>query len=285
MRDVVMQSIESTAPMMQARDHRLKVVLPQEEIMLYADPVRIKQILINLLNNAGKYTEPGGEIELSCQRQGGFVSIRVKDSGIGIASDTLSHIFDPFRRLGSTPHIGTGLGIGLSLTKKLVQMHDGTIEAESDGIGFGSTFTVRIPIQTQLPATHGVLENITQKRELGRSRILIVDDNEPAARGLEKLLMYHRQDVRSAYTGAEALDALKSFNPDVILLDIGLPDMDGYQVARSLRAGGWSGTLIALTGYGQDSDRVESQQAGFDYHLVKPVSVSNILAILETAQP
>jgi len=279
-RDIVQQSIESTARFLQSRGHTLKVRLPEEDVFIFVDPVRIKQIVINLLNNAGKYTDPGGEIELTCERQGEFVSIRIKDNGVGIASAALPKIFDPFRRLGPTPHIGTGLGIGLSLTKRLVQMHDGTIEAESEGPGKGSTFTVRIPMRDAVPTAQTPGQPVKEKRALGRTRILIVDDNEAAAKGLEKLLVHHDQDVRSIYSGKNVLDAVASFAPDVILLDIGLPDIDGYEVARMLRAQGFSRSIVALTGYGQDSDRLRSLEAGFDYHLVKPVSVSNILAIL-----
>ena len=283
-RDVVRQSVESTVRFLQSRNHTLTVTMPEEELFLFADPIRVTQILINLLNNAGKYTEPGGAIELFGARAGGLVSIGIRDNGMGIEPDVLPTIFSPFRRIGPTPHSGTGLGIGLSLTKRLVEMHGGRIEAKSAGPGQGSTFTVYLPITEERPPAKEAVPQVVPAVPR-RARVLVVDDNEAAARGLEKLLMHHGQEVRTVFTGAGALDLVSTFEPDMTLLDIGLPDMDGYQVIRALRASGWHGTVVALTGYGQESDRMETKDAGFDHHLVKPVSVSTILDLLKDTPP
>lgn len=284
LQDVISQSVESTAGFLQSRRHSLRTSMPNEPILLFADPVRLKQVFINLLNNAGKYTEPGGTIHISCEVRDTTVLVTVRDSGIGIDSKHLPHIFHPFRRVGPAIHVGTGLGIGLSLTKRLVEMHGGTIRAESEGPGTGSTFTVSLPRPAQLPMPKMPPQE-TRGENTVRSRILIVDDNAAAAYGLQKLLAHHGQDVRTILSGTEALAVVPDYKPDVVLLDIGLPDMNGYEVAKQLRASGWSRTIVALTGYGQDTDKLEAKNAGIDHHLVKPVSVVDIVAIISRQRP
>ncbi len=282
-KDMVSQSVESTAKFLQQRQHRIQIQYENENAIVFADPIRLKQILINILNNAGKYMDEGGSIKLTTKTEGSSLKIQVTDTGIGISPEILPNIFDPFQRVSPATSSSTGLGIGLSLTKQLVEMHDGTIEATSDGIGKGSVFTVRLP----LPASRSMSRPtpVTQTRApASSSRILIIDDNEAAAMGLQKLLQHHKHDVSVVFTGETGVRTVAQLQPEVVLLDIGLPDINGYEVARTLRAAGFKGTIIALTGYGQSGDKEESKQAGFDHHLVKPVSVADILSLLRETQ-
>lgn len=274
-KDIVSQSVESAANFLQERKHGLKVVHENEEAAIYADPIRMKQILINILNNAGKYMDVGGKIELTTIREGNFIVFRITDTGVGISSELLPNIFDPFRRVSPSSKSSTGLGIGLSLTKQLVEMHGGSIEAHSEGEGKGSSFAVYMPLPT-LP-TPEVVPVEPPLEYTFKKHILIIDDNEAAVLGLKKLLEYHHQVVYTALTGENGISAAKNHSPEVILLDIGLPDIDGYDVARQLRREGYTGALIALTGFGQKGDQEESKKAGFDFHLVKPVSIGDIL--------
>ena len=279
LQEIIARSVESVRDFVRSRDHDLRISLPDEDIMLHADPVRIQQIVINLLNNAVKYTDPGGDIELKVEEQNGNAVIRVTDNGIGIEPDKHTSIFEAFKQVkSSTPH-GTGLGIGLFLTKQLVGMHGGRIEAASLGLGRGSVFTVYLPLPSQKRLAE-VSAHMKGTPTIEKTRILIVDDNRAAADGIQKLLTHRGHEVETAYSGKHALETSESFAPDVILLDIGLPDLDGYEVARQLRSSGWSGKIIALTGYGQESDLSRSKLAGFDRHLVKPVGVDDIVTIL-----
>lgn len=283
LQDVISQSVESTAGFLQSRRHSLRTSMPKEPVLIFADPVHLKQVFINILNNAGKYTEPGGTIHVSCEVRDTTVLVTVRDSGMGIARKHLPHIFHPFRRLGPAMQVGTGLGIGLSLTKRLVEMHGGTIQAESEGEGAGSTFTISLPRPAQMPMP-AMPPQETRGGKTVRSRILIVDDNAAAAYGLQKLLTHHGHEVRTILTGTEALTAVPLYRPDVVLLDIGLPDKNGYEVARQLRSSGWDHPIIALTGYGQDTDKLEAKNAGIDHHLVKPVSVTDVIVIISRIQ-
>lgn len=279
LQDIVRLSIASVQELARARRLTLSVDVPEEDIFIHVDPVRTKQILINLLNNACKYTEPGGSILLSCRASGGMLRIAVKDTGIGIAAQTMPQLFLPFK-LGRPSQHGTGLGVGLFLTKHIVEMHGGRIEAHSDGPDTGSTFIVTIPLLQQTPALPKSAS--IEQPSTDAKRILIVDDNAPAANGLQKLLTHYGHTPHTVYTGYDAFTATTNFIPAVILLDIGLPDMSGYDVARQLRASGYSGALVALTGYGQESDRLEAKNAGFNAHLIKPVGISDVLAVLAT---
>jgi signal transduction histidine kinase len=256
------------------------VVLPVESgITIEADPVRLQQIVLNLLHNASKYTQKAGTIELSCKINGTNAEVRVRDNGIGIPKGSLLEIFEPFRQVRATTRAGTGLGIGLWLTKRLVAMHAGSIKAESDGPGYGSSFTVCFPLAKEVPLPSKEKTKASEQA-LSPRRVLIIDDNEAAATGLKKLLAFKGHEVEAAYTGRSGIEMARTFLPQVILLDIGLPDLDGYAVAQQLRALGLPYTLIALSGYGQEEDKARARQAGFDQHLTKPVGIAEIEAIL-----
>ncbi len=276
LRDIIEQSVAAVKGYADERKHELRVTLPEEDMRFVADPIRIKQIVINLLNNACKYTKPGGRITLRCVRRGNELVLAVTDNGIGIAPHMLESIFEPFEQLDAQS--SAGLGIGLFLTKRLVEMHDGTIVAESAGEGAGSTFTVHLPLSTvaeMTPTTKTREDNSSATR-----RILIVDDNEAAADVMKTLLEHHGHSAHVAYSGKNALEVVNSVRPDIIFLDIGMPHMDGHEAARQIRNGGWGGKLVALTGYGQMEDRARANEAGFDHHLVKPVGIKDIVALL-----
>jgi CheY-like chemotaxis protein len=245
--------------------------------------VRLAQVLANLLNNSAMYTQKGGSISLRAQRSGDALSIAVHDNGAGIAADELPRLFEMFARGGptSTRHPG-GLGIGLSLAQRLAQMHGGIISARSEGAGRGSEFTVRLPlapVQAELPRIVR-----SANLSLARRRILVVDDNSDAADSLAMILEFLGADVRVAHDGKEALDVLPEYEPTVVLLDIGMPGMDGYEVARRIRAHseGRARTLVALTGWGQEKDRQRVREAGFDHHLVKPAELGALQALLQS---
>jgi signal transduction histidine kinase len=283
LQDIITKAVESSSSFLQSREHKLRISLPSEKVFLDADPVRLKQILINLLNNSGKYTEPGGRIELSADVERNHIVIQVKDTGMGIESDMLTAIFEPFNRVPRADIMSTGLGIGLSLTKRLVEMHGGTIWAESEGAGKGSTLTVRLPVAQEQPAV-APAQSIPYSAASGTGmRILIIDDNEDAAVGLKKLLSYHGHILEAAHTGRDGLHIAKHFMPDIVLLDIGLPDMDGYEVARQMKSAGID-SLVAITGYGQENDREKARDAGFVEHLVKPVGINDVITVLGALQ-
>jgi PAS domain S-box-containing protein len=287
---IVAGAVETVQPLIDAQDHQLLVRLPSESVPIDADPVRLAQVVGNLLTNAAKYTEPGGRIELTAQRDGGVAVLRIRDNGIGIAPDMLPRIFELFVQAAhGTTRTQGGLGIGLTLVKNLVEMHDGTVEARSEGLGKGSEFVVRLPISAQPRAED-------HEREVGRRglqplspsgyRLLIVDDNQDAANSLAALLRLQGHEVRVAFSGIAALEIAKTYAPDLVFLDIGMPSMDGYEVARQLRQqpGLEDSILVALTGWGQREDRRRTAEAGFNHHLVKPPdpnTVANVLAELK----
>jgi signal transduction histidine kinase len=283
----VEHALESVKPFIHSRGHTLEVTLPQEELFLDADPVRFEQILVNLLNNAGKYTDTGnGRITLVCSREGRFAVIRVADNGIGIAPEKLLGVFEPFGQRGAVLRTPGGLGIGLSLTKQLAELHGGVVEAHSEGLGAGSTFTVRMPLSSA-PEKPSVAPFSFVNRLRNRSTstlhkiILVVDDNEPAAKGLIALLNRQGHKAHMALTGADAIEKVQQLKPEVVILDIGLPDMNGYEVAKKIRAlAVRPRKLIALTGYGQEDDKAKSADAGFDAHLTKPVSLADVEEVL-----
>ncbi len=284
---VVRQAVETARTQIDDRRHHLSVTLPEESIRLEADPTRLEQILWNLLNNAAKYTEPGGQITLSAVRDRGEVVVRVRDTGIGIEPEMLPRLFQMFVQVGEhRKHAQGGLGIGLNLVRRLVKMHGGSIEVHSMGSGTGSEFVVRLPA---IPAGSGEPDRPVRDRRratepaLPRRRILVVDDNVDAANSLAKLLSrIYGQEVRVAHDGPSALGLVEGFQPEIVLLDIGLPGMDGHEVARRLRARpDFERTLlVALTGWGQETDRQKSREAGFDRHLVKPVDPVTLLDLL-----
>ncbi|HLW65486.1 MAG TPA: PAS domain S-box protein [Gemmataceae bacterium] len=279
---VLQHAIETSRPLIETEGHQLELQLPPEPVFVHADFVRLAQIFSNLLNNAAKFTPEGGRIEVKAGRQGDEAVISIKDNGIGIAPEHLPKLFEMFSQL--TPALERtqgGLGIGLTLSKGLVEMHGGMIEAHSDGPGNGSEFIVRLPVdKSARPAAPPAGQEAAPSE--ARFRILLVDDNRDTANTMAKLLRFLGHEIQAAYDGEEAVAAAKSFQPDVVLMDIGLPKLNGYEAARRIRAEPWGQemTLIALTGWGQDEDRRRSQEAGFDHHLVKPIRMAAIEKLL-----
>jgi len=274
---VVRNAVETVEPMVQASGHRLEVDLPREAVWLDGDVVRLGQILGNVLNNAVKYTDRGGRVVVRARREQEDVLVEVRDNGHGIAQDQLDRIFEMFARApGQTQG---GLGIGLALARRLVEMHGGTIAARSDGPGQGSEFVIRLPVVVAPGNSEGVTGRLGA---LPSKRILVVDDNRDAGDSLAMILRILGVDVRVARSGQEALAALDSFDADIVLLDIGMPDMDGYEVARRIRARGGSASpaIVAVTGWGQEQDRRRAKEAGFDHHLVKPADLQALNALL-----
>jgi PAS domain S-box-containing protein len=282
---LIREAIEGAQPLLEAGEHRLEVDLPSAPVYLHADPARLVQVFGNLVNNACKYTPRGGALAISAARSGSDVVVRVQDSGIGIPPDKLESIFDMFTRLEQTavPEQG-GLGIGLTLVKQLVAMHGGSIEARSRGQGRGSEFVVRLPALSSLPEASS---QASPERTLPRGRrILVVDDNRDAAEALAELLEILGNESHMAHSGREAIAAAERHRPDVVFLDIGLPELNGLEVCRRIRAEKWSAgmVLIALTGWGQEEDRRRSREAGFDGHLVKPVDLAELDRLLGGAK-
>jgi len=277
---VVRNAVETSEPVVQAGRHRLDVSLPGEALWLEGDPVRLAQILSNLLNNAAKYTPDGGLIKLSARRDGDGVLISVRDNGIGIATDGLSRIFEMFVREGrGGAQAQGGLGIGLTLSRRLAEMHGGTIEARSRGEGHGAEFIVRLPLAAA-PTSHA-----TPPRPLALAapmRVLVVDDNRDSAESLGMVLQMLGAEVTLAHDGHSAIDAFGAGNSSVVLLDIGLPGMDGYEVARRLRARhpDRHPTIVAVTGWGQEDDRRKAREAGIDHHIVKPADIDQLQHLL-----
>ncbi len=281
LRAVVARAVETARPLIEARGHDFTMDLPPEGLPVEGDAVRLAQVIANLLNNAAKYTEPGGRIRLSAGREGGEIVLRVRDTGVGIAPDVLPRVFDLFVQEAHPSNLSQGgLGIGLTLVKRLVEMHGGRVEAHSEGPGKGSEFVMRLPA-AEAPLPRPELGPTTGGSAAGR-RILVVDDNADSADSLAELLQFWGHEVRTAHSGAEALDAARDFRPDAVLLDLGMPDMNGYEAARLLRdRAGLNGTaFIALTGYGQDAERRRSAEAGFQAHLVKPVDPEELRKLL-----
>ena len=277
---LVNRSLAAVGPMIEGLQQELVVSLPEEPLWLNADPVRIVQVFENLLNNASKYTESKGRIELTAEPQNGQVLVRVRDTGVGIEPELLPHVFDLFTQSSrSLDRAQGGLGIGLTLVKSLVEFHGGSVSAESEGSGRGSTFLVRLPL------THETSKTEPEVRPAPTSvprRVLVVDDNVGAARMLSKLVMkLGDHHVEIAHDGHAALAMIRESHPDIVLLDIGLPGLDGYQVAREIRQDPQYDDvlLVALTGYGQKEDRQNSKDAGIDEHLVKPPSIDQVRSV------
>ncbi len=281
--NVIARAVETSRPLIDARRHQLSLSVPAEPIKVQADPVRLTQVVGNLLNNAAKYTEEGGQIDLQVERNCREAVIRVRDTGIGIPGDMLSSVFDLFTQAErSLDRSEGGLGIGLTLVRRLVEMHAGRVEAFSPGPNQGSEFVVHLPLLEEAAAPCGPINGAVPAPARGRQcRVLVVDDNVDAAESIAMLLRMAGHNVRAVYDGPEALNAAATFQPELILLDIGLPGMDGYEVARQLRSRTASRDtmLVAVTGYGQDEDFRRSREAGFDHHLVKPADPATLLSL------
>jgi signal transduction histidine kinase/ActR/RegA family two-component response regulator len=282
---VLTKAVEMTAPLLEQRSHHLQLTPPPEPLIVEGDSARLAQILANLLNNAAKYTDPGGWIHASVAREGEQVALRVRDSGTGISPEVLPKVFEMFVQDGrAIDRSQGGLGLGLAIVRSLVELHGGTVSAHSEGVGRGSEFVVRLPLakRSSQGASDASASSMPQPPEgsaLQSLRVLVVDDNRSAATLLAELLESAGFVTHSAFDGPTGLEAATAFRPDVALLDIGLPVMDGYELAGKLRAQALLENirLIALTGYGQESDRRRTQEAGFDLHLVKPVNFEQLL--------
>ncbi len=279
---VLQSALEASRPLIEQMGHTLSVTVPSQTILVEADVTRLAQVFVNLLNNAAKYSDRGGHIRLHVARAGSDVVVTVQDTGIGIAADQLPRIFEMFTQVDrSLEKSHGGLGIGLTLVKRLVELHGGGVEAHSDGPGHGSTFVVRLPVVVDAPTPHDLGEP-AETRATPTLRILIVDDNRDAADSLAMVLRLKSNDVRTAYDGKEGVDTAEAFRPDVILFDIGMPTLNGYEACRRIREQSWGSSivLIAVTGWGQDEDRRRSRDAGFDHHMVKPVDVPALINLL-----
>ncbi|HYF60535.1 MAG TPA: MEDS domain-containing protein [Burkholderiaceae bacterium] len=281
--DVLEQALEQSRPLIDQRAQSLSVSLPSRNVTVRADAVRLAQVFANLLHNAAKYTPSGGAVGLVTEVGDGVATVRVRDTGAGIPSSMLESIFNLFTQLPrSLARSEGGLGIGLTLVKRLTEMHGGTVSASSEGAGTGAEFTVTLPIASSGDAMRAP-ESASAASVAGAGRrILVIDDNEDANQSTAMTLEYAGHRVASAYDGAAGLELARTFAPDAVLLDIGLPDMDGYEVARRLRASDATRHVhvVALTGYGHDSDVERSRRAGIDHHLVKPVRPEEILELI-----
>ncbi|MES2942882.1 MAG: response regulator [Pseudomonadota bacterium] len=279
LQQVLNDAIDTSRPLIDECQHRLTMVMPQSELQVNADPIRLAQVFMNLLINAAKYMDNGGSIEVNVSFEGNDVLVAVKDSGIGIAPDRLDTVFTMFSQVETAlSRSRGGLGIGLTLTQRLVELHGGSITARSKGLGHGSEFLVRLPLDHSrqsevLPARPELTPPLPAPASPGALRILVADDNRDAAATLSMLLEIMGHTVRQAHDGEEAVRASSEFDPQLVLLDIGMPRLNGYQACSQIRsqAGGSAKTLIAITGWGQAGDRKASREAGFDHHLVKPV--------------
>jgi CheY-like chemotaxis protein/nitrogen-specific signal transduction histidine kinase len=279
---VVAQAVETYGPLIEARGHQFDVQITSEPVRLEVDPNRIAQALGNLLVNAAKYTPEGGHICLAAERHEGEVVLRVKDNGSGIAADVLPRIFDLFVQATSSSPAEAGLGLGLWLVKSFVELHGGSVSAHSEGPGRGSEFVVRLPLSDGARPPEPVRAKAPQSSPVS-FRVLVVDDLRDAADSLAMLLTVWGHQVRVAYTGRSALETARELQPEIILLDLGLPDIDGYEVAARLRQEGSKSFVVALTGYGQEEDRRQTQEAGFNAHLLKPADLDALQALLANA--
>jgi two-component system CheB/CheR fusion protein len=282
----VENAVLTCRPLTQPRNQQLDVSMPPEAVFVDGDQTRLEQVLVNLLGNAAKYSGDGSTVQVVLASGQGKAQIRVKDNGVGIAPDVLPRVFDLFTQAdASLERSQGGLGVGLTLVKRLVELHDGAVEAHSAGLGQGAEFVVSLPLLPAQPASTPVEKQIEPPRESSTPlRILVVDDNIDAAHSLQLLLELSGHHVSTVHSGLETLEAARAYKPDVILLDIALPGLNGYQVAERLRAtpDTQNVVLVATTGYGQDEDRARAAQSGFDHHLVKPID-PDVLAGLLTA--
>ncbi len=290
LRRVLAIAVETIKPAMDQREHQLALTIPPDPVYIYADVVRLAQVFTNLLDNAAKYTENGGHIELIVEPRGTNgreVLVRVVDNGMGIDPTMLPRVFDLFQQAHTTLHGYGGLGIGLTLVKRLVEMHGGSVVGHSDGTGTGSEFVVRLPTLTT--------DEMPEPREDGGEpvvlrhsfRVLIVEDNRDAADMMDSMLSAWGLETRVAYDAMAAIETARTFRPEVVMLDIGLPQLHGYEVARRLRSQEWSkdATFIAVTGWGQEADRAQSKGAGIDHHLLKPLDPTQLQQLLKSLEP
>jgi CheY-like chemotaxis protein len=271
--------LELHRPSIETRHHEIVTNLCSQQLVVNADPTRLEQIISNLLGNAIKYTEPNGRIELRTNHNDNRVSITIKDNGSGIAPHVLPRLFEIFAQASrSLDRSQGGLGIGLSLSQDLARMHGGEITAHSDGLGQGSEFSIRLPLmQVKVPAQDKQIKFVKATKSL---RVMIVDDNHDAANSLAVLLREIGHEIWVMYDGASALKKLHACSPEVILLDIGLPGLDGYTCCELILESGYKGIIIAITGYGGDEDKRRAKEAGFKHHMTKPVAPEELTTLL-----
>jgi signal transduction histidine kinase/ActR/RegA family two-component response regulator len=282
--DVVSDALDASRPFLESRRHRIELDLAREDIYVHADNVRLAQVFANLLHNAGKYTDPGGSIRVSSGCEGDQAFVRVEDNGVGIEPLMLQNVFDLFAQAPmSLDRAQGGLGIGLTLVRALVELHGGTVDAYSEGLGHGSTFTVHLPVAAPAtsaaspPAPPPVADRLDRPL-----RVLVVDDNEDAANSLADVLRIMGHHAEVAFSGLKGMHMAEDVEPDLVLLDIGLPEIDGYEIARRLRRSTRRPVrLVAITGYGTEKDKNLSRDAGFDEHVVKPIMPEVIAGIIE----
>jgi PAS domain S-box-containing protein len=285
---VLERALEASTPLLEQRKHRVEIDMPRERMIVDADPTRLAQVFVNLLNNAAKYTPEGGLIRVSARANGQQAVVRVSDNGVGISTELQPRIFDLFvQGSRSLDRAEGGLGIGLTLVQEIVQLHGGTVSASSAGTQRGSEFTVTLPLhlRTNQEMEGSMIEDTPASG--GGRRVLVVDDNSDSAESMAMLLRAIGHEVRTAHDGPAALEQSLQYRPEYVLLDIGLPGMDGYEVAQRLRAlpGQPAMVVVAMTGYGQEEDRKRSRDAGFDHHFVKPVDLAQLEAILNNEEP
>lgn len=283
--EIIDAALEAVRPALEERHHELALDLPPQPLRIHADPLRLSQVVSNLLTNAGKYSAPGSLITLAVSVVGETLQLSVTDRGVGIAPESIEHIFEMFSQVdagaGATQ---AGLGIGLALVKGIAELHGGSVSARSAGLGHGSEFIVRLPLQAAAPPPAPATAPAAQATPVSR-RVLIADDNADAAESLAMLLQLAGHEVRVAHLGRAALAQAQLFRPQVVLLDIGMPDLSGYDVAQQLRREPWTQglLLIALTGWGQEADRRQALEAGFDHHLCKPVDPDQLIRLIGAA--
>jgi CheY-like chemotaxis protein len=280
---VVNHAVEAARSLVQEMEHDLSITLPSEPLYLDADPARMVQAIGNLLSNACKFTNRGGRIRLSVAREGEQAVIRVQDDGVGIAPEQLGRIFEMFMQVDtSLERSVSGLGIGLTLVKSLVESHGGSVEAHSAGIGQGSEFLLRLPLIAELPKPLPPAPLASVPGPAAQRRILIVDDNRDSAESLGMLLSITGHQTHTAFDGLEAVEAAEKLKPDLVLLDIGLPKLNGYEACRRIRDQAWSKgmTVVALTGWGQEEDRSRASEAGFDSYMLKPVDYAALKRLI-----
>jgi CheY-like chemotaxis protein len=284
---IVFHALETSQPIIADRGHTLSISPIDEDLEVMGDLSRLTQVVANLLHNAAKFTPRGGVIELHAERDGDDVVLRVVDNGAGIAADALSQVFELFSNTDRrVDRASSGLGVGLALVRKLVDMHGGEVSAHSDGPGLGTQLSVRLPRVEPQPAVETEAPSVADDGSPSR-KILVVDDNVDAAESLAMLLRLTGHDAATAFDGIEALGRAAEFRPDIVLLDIGMPRLDGYGTARAMRAEPWGQDvmLVALTGWGQPKDRDRTMEAGFNAHLVKPVATEALMEIIRRARP
>jgi CheY-like chemotaxis protein/nitrogen-specific signal transduction histidine kinase len=285
---IIKGSIEISRPAIDSAGHELKIILPEQPVLVKVDPGRMAQVFSNLLNNASKFTDRCGIIEIEAKRAGTDVIVSVRDNGIGIPCEELAHVFDMFRQVDqSLEKSHGGLGIGLTLVRRLVELHGGTVNAQSEGPGKGSEFIVRLPVAKGAEKKVRKQNDKNEKNAaIPKFRVLVVDDNRDSGHTLSLLLKIKGHEVRTAGDGLEAVATAKEFRPDIILMDVGMPNLNGYEATQRIRETSWGKDImiVALTGWGQPSDVVRSIEAGCSAHLVKPVVFSELERLMATAK-